>query len=160
MNLESTYQQLLDAIGPQGLFAVLGSIAVMRVIRARFYMTKTQAFIAAPVVSALIGAGCMYFMTDNPTTKSILGGAFVTIIATMLAYDLIKIALTVLYAKTKWDVFRFIFFFVSPKPVKIEKDNKVIEVPASATLTQFMDFRDQTRVMTEDEKKERGLKDE
>lgn len=146
---------ILQMLGPEGLFAVAGSIAVMRTIRAGLYLSKAASFIVAPTVSLVIGAGSVYFLIDDATNKMILGGGFITIIATMISYDIIKIALTLLYQWTKWRAFQYIYFFICPTPMKVKRDGKVIEVQQpSESLTKFMDWRnpEKTRIMSQSEK--------
>jgi len=133
--------KLLEAVGVSGIFAVCGSIALMRIIRMRFYLTKRSAFIVAPIVSALVGAASVYFIDNHSDLKHVLGGAFITVIAVMVAYDILKAALAILYQKTKWEVFRVLFFFISPKPVRYSENGADVEVAPSETLTKFMDWR-------------------
>lgn len=142
MDAGEIYQSIINIIGLHGVFAVLGAIAVLRMIRAGLWLSKKQSFIAAPIVAGLLGSGAVYFIADINAIKPILGGAFINIIATMIAYDVIKITLVLLYQWTKWKAFNFIYFFISPKPMKIKNGHgeKEIIIPPD-TLTKFMDFR-------------------
>ena len=149
--------EILNMLGAEGLFAVAGSIAVMRTIRAGLYLSKTVSFVVAPLVSAVVGVASVYFLIDDATGKMIIGGGFITIIATMISYDAIKITLTLLFQWTKWRVFQYIFFFICPLPMKVKQGGKVIKVQQpSESLTKFMDWRNQekTRIMSQTEKDE------
>lgn len=132
--------RLLDMIGPQGVYAILGAIFMTRLARVFCYMGKKQAAATAIFMSALVGAATMYFYTDGATSKDILGGAAMTPVGAIATYELMKFALGVAYEKLGWEVLIIAFFFLSPRPVKRKaKDGKEIVAPPNPTLTQFFE---------------------
>jgi len=126
-------------IGPHGIFAIIGSIFLVRTIRVLWYLDKQKSFIANCLVSGLVGAGAVYFFVDVHDPRAMLGGAFMTIIGSMVAYEVVKFSLGMLYEKTNSELFRIAFFFLSPKPIKTINKGMKDAIPPHPTLTQFFD---------------------
>lgn len=132
-------EKILNMIGPHGIFAIIGSIFLVRTIRVLWYLDKQKSFVANCLVSGLVGSGAVYFFVDVHDPRSIMGGAFMTIIGSMVAYELLKFFLGVAFEKTGSELFRIAFFFLSPKPIKTKKNGVKEEIPPNPTLTQFFD---------------------
>ena len=110
--------QILDMLGPSGLFAILGSVVMVRAIRILWYFTKRMSFLTGMIISAIIGAGSAWAGAGADTTKEILAGAFLCMIATPLTYEIFKWALALAYQRTKWETWRLLYLFLCPKPLQ------------------------------------------
>src|SRR3990167_750112 len=110
--------QILDMLGPSGLFAILGSIVMVRAIRILWYFTKRMSFLAGMIISAIIGAGSAWAGAGADTAKEILAGAFLCMIATPLTYEIFKWVLAIAYQNTKWKIWWLLYLFLCPKPLK------------------------------------------
>jgi len=144
----SALNGILSAVGPHGLFAILGTMALVRVIMAGRYLAGAQAFLVMGVIASVIGMGSVYWLANVDSIKAILGGAFITPIGTLITVETLKALFGSLYIHTGKEVFRALFFLVSPKPIKRKQGNTVVKIPPHPTMTQFMDLRkdpDQTQ---------------
>jgi len=135
----SHVDQMLNMVGSHGIFAIIGSIVVIRALRALWYMEKRESFVLSVFVSALIGAGSVYFYAEIHDLRAILGGAFMTPIGSMIAYEVIKWAIAALYEKTGMETLRALFFFLSPKPMRHKKDGIRWETPPHSDLTRLFE---------------------
>jgi hypothetical protein len=132
--------RILDMIGPHGIFAIIGVIIVVRAIRVLWYFEKRPLFALNIIVSSVIGALSVYFFTDLQTPKAISGGAFMTIIGSMVAYESLKWAIGFAYQHLQWDILITLYFFLSPQTVKVKgKDGEVYQVEPDEGLTTFFD---------------------
>lgn len=131
-------RELLNMIGPHGLYAILGAIFVFRVIRVGFYLDKQESIIGGCLTSAVIGSLTTYFYVDGATVKEIAGGAVMTIIGTIVVYEASKAVLALLYGWLGWSVFIHLYYFLCPRPVKVKREGKEIKVQNHG-LTEFFD---------------------
>jgi hypothetical protein len=130
--------QILDMLGPAGLFAIFGSIVMVRAVRALRYFTKQASFLTTLAVSAAIGAGSAWAGAGADTSREILAGAFLCMVGTPLAYEASKWILAVAYERTKWEIFRALYFTLCPKPLQKYE----VETSPDGELTKF--FNDKT----------------
>lgn len=136
----------LVAIGLPGIVAVLGVIAFIRAIRTLFYMEKWQGFALSIGLSSIVGPACQYALMDfvnqitniGYTDKSIVSAAIITPIAVMLTYDGLKGLLAYGYSKTNAPIFKALYFWLSPRPLKVRNDGAVIQQDPESSLTRFM----------------------
>jgi hypothetical protein len=126
--------EILDMLGPSGLFAIAGSIVIVRAIRVLWCFTKRWSFITAMIVSAIIGAGSTWAGAGVDNYSGIIGGAFICMIGTPIAYEIIKWVLAFAYQHTKWKVWKSLYFFMCPKPLKEEGDH---DYDPDGELTKF-----------------------
>jgi len=142
---QDQFTKILEMIGPHGVFAIVGTIIMVRFIRVLWYLDRKDAFITTLVTAAIFGTGSSYFAIDDATVKQILGGGFFAMVAAIPTFIAIKMALTWSYQKTGAEILRVMFFFISPRPLKIKKaggkKGETIKVPPNPTLTQLMDDR-------------------
>jgi len=138
--------QILDMIGPEGLFAILATIVWVRIIKNFFYMDKGTSFFVTVLVSVVIGSLAVYYGFDSPTVKQISGGAFMTLVGAPIAYELIrwslKLGMEFRYEKPGFKTLQAMYFFITPKPIKIKRKNSkkekvVVEVEPHSALTKF-----------------------
>ena len=125
--------QILDMLGPSGLFAILGSIVMVRAIRILWYFTKRMSFLTGMIISAIIGAGSAWAGAGADTTKEILAGAFLCMIGTPLTYEISKWAVALAYQNTKWKIWWLLYLFLCPKTLK----TGAAEEQQDGELTQF-----------------------
>jgi hypothetical protein len=128
--------QILDMIGPAGIFAILGSIVMVRAIRAVFACGKKAAFLLTIAISMLIGSGSAWAGGGAETAQAIVAGGFLCVVGTPLSYELLRWLTAFAYQHTKWRVWKAMYFTLSPRSL----------VPAADTapepdgeLTQFFD---------------------
>ena len=131
--------QILQMIGPHGIFAIIGTILLVRMVRVLWYLDQKQSLCANLLIGSFIGACAVYFFTELSGIKCLLGGAFMTVIGSIIAYELSKFALGFLYEKTGIETFRALFFFLSPKPIKAKREGKEIIHPPHSELTRIFD---------------------
>jgi hypothetical protein len=82
----------------------------------------------------------VYFATDLQTVKALGGGAFMTVIGSMIAYEVTKFSIGFAYQHLKWDILITLFFFLSPRTIKTKgKDGETYEVEPDEGLTTFFD---------------------
>ena len=131
--------QLLDMIGPHGIFAIIGSIIMVRLVRVLWYLDKRQSFFVTLVVSAFIGAASAYFVTNDATVKHVAGGAFMALVGTPITFAVLTWGIGFAYAHLKWEILVRLYFFLSPRPMKVKKGGIVHQIDPDEGLTEFFD---------------------
>ena len=126
-------------IGTHGIVAIVGTIFMVRAVRALWYLDKQQSFIANIIIASVIGAASVYFYAEIHDAKAIIGGAVMTPITSMVAYEIIKFLLGFAYEKTKIETLRALFFFLSPKPIKTKVNGMTEEIPPHSELTRIFE---------------------
>lgn len=120
--------QILDMLGPHGIFAIIGTIVMVRILNSLTYTTALCLFITTVVTAVIIGALSTYFNIDGATQKQILGGAFMTAVGSPIAYEVVRWLLRAAMALTRdkpqlFEFFQALYWFLSPKPVEIKVKN-------------------------------------
>lgn len=121
--------KILDMIGPHGLFAIIGTIFFMRFIASLTYFGKAVLFVLTLGVAGVFGGLSVYYTMEAPSPKQIQAGAFITAVASPVAYELSKLGLRAMialnYGKPLEEVFIAAYWFLSPKPIELkQKGNK------------------------------------
>lgn len=142
--MEKYLDQIIQLVGVHGFFAMLATIMTVRFISLGWYLEKRDMILSMVISSSIIGSLCVYYFTDFTDLKHLSGGAFMTIFGTPMLYHFLKFVTALAYEKTKLKTFAAIYFFLTPKPIKVVKkqgDKKIVEYePPHAELTQMMDW--------------------
>ena len=143
--MEKYLDQIITLVGVHGFFAMLASIMTVRFITIGWNPGKRVKIICMVICSSALGAACVYYFTDAVTFKALSSGAFVCVFGTPMLYELLKFITTLAYEKTKLNTFKAMYFFLTPKPLKIvrKQDGKktVVYEPPHEDLTQMMDWK-------------------
>ena len=132
-------EKVLDMIGPHGIFAIIGSIFMVRLIRVLWYLDKRQSFQVTLITSAFMGAASAYFSAEAVTVKYVAGGSFMALVGTPIVFAILTWGIGFAYAHLKWEILVRLYFFLSPRPMKVKKGGIVQVVDPDEGLTQFFD---------------------
>ena len=132
--------QILQLIGAHGLVAIICTILFVRMIWAGWHMDKRGVLITNVFVGGFMGVACMYYFTPLTDFKSLSGGAFMTIIASIVVHFALIFITRYAYEKTSSEAVLAFHFFLSPKPIRVVRDGEVLIVPPHSDLTRMVDF--------------------
>ena len=173
--MEKYLDQIIQLVGVHGFFAMLATIVTVRFIGIGWYLEKRGMIVSMAASGAVLGALSVYYFTDLTGFKNLSGGSFMAVFGTPMLYHLLKFLTSLAYEKTKYKTFAAIYFFLTPKPIKVVRKEgngkKVCYEPPHSELTQMLDWaridkkirphveeidehEEVTRVMTEEEKAE------
>jgi len=118
-------QKILDMLGPENIFAILGAILITRTIRGLWYLDKRASFVVAITTAYIVGSLTTYFSIDTAALKQVLGAGFLTAIGSIIAFTAAQWALRFLiemrHGKPGEKTLLALYFFLSPAPVKIKQ---------------------------------------
>jgi hypothetical protein len=141
--------QILNMIGPHGLFAIIAVIVMVRVIGSLTYFSKPALFLITVMISIVFGGLAVYFNLDNATGKQIAGGAFMTTLGSPIVYELLRWSIRFLISFRRGQAgekeLRALYWYLSPKSVQVVvtgPDGKKHKetIPPDADLTRMTEF--------------------
>ena len=143
------WDQLLSMIGPQGIFAILGTIFIVRLFASFAYWSRFSLIVSTVITAIIIGALTIYFTTVNPSNKELLGGSFITVIGSIVFYEIVRGLLKGLISYNRGrrigEFFQALYWFISPKSIEIKEktdsgEKKKVVIPPHEGLTDATEF--------------------
>ena len=145
--MEKYIDQLMQLFGVHGVFAMLATIFLVRLIGLTFYLERRSMVISMLITGSIVGSLCVYYLADlEANFKNISGGAFMTVLGAPMLYHTLKWVTALAYEKTKLKTFSAMYFFLTPKPIKLLRKNgsgvkEVVYEPPHEGLTQMMGWK-------------------
>ena len=144
--MEKYIDQLMQLFGVHGVFAMLATIFLVRLIGQTWYLERRGMVVSMLITGSIVGSLCVYYLTDLSGFKNISGGAFMTVLGAPMLYHTLKWVTALAYEKTKLKTFSAMYFFLTPKPIKLLRKNgsgvkEVVYEPPHEGLTQMMGWK-------------------